>query len=66
MKGKSTVYVTKEDKDKLLKHIKEINHILEKYPYTNDYSDHFITTMTRVKNSCLEAEKSIGRLNVIM
>ena len=43
------VRASKEDKESLLSHIGAIQEILEKYPYTNDYSVHFVTSMSRVK-----------------
>ena len=42
----SAVVISKEDKEKLQKNCE----ILDKYPYSNDCSDHFVTSMTRVKN----------------
>lgn len=64
MNRKSTVYVAKEDKDLLQKHCEEIEKILEKYPFSNDFSDNFVTTMTRVKNSFSEMKSSIQCLDV--
>lgn len=43
------VRASKEDKESLLCHIGSIQEILKKYPYTNDYSIHFVTSMSRVK-----------------
>ena len=60
----STVYVTKEDKEELVKHINAINEILNKYPYSNDHSDHFVTTMSRAKTLSRDALKWIGYLDV--
>lgn len=60
----STVYVTKEDKEELVKHINAINEILNKYPYSNDHSDHFVTTMSMAKNLSKDALKWIGYLDV--
>ena len=60
----STVYVTKEDKEELVKHINAINEILNKYPYSNDHSDYFITTMSRAKTLSRDALKWIGYLDV--
>lgn len=60
----STVYVTKEDKEELVKHIDAVNKILNKYPYSNDYSDHFVTTMSRAKTFSKDAQQWIGYLDV--
>lgn len=64
MRRDSTVYVTNEDKEELIKYIDAINEILNKYPYSNDYSDHFVTTMSRAKSFSKDAQKWIGYLDV--
>ena len=64
MNRKSTVYVSKEDKELLQKHWEEIEKILEKYPYSNDRSDNFVTTMTRVKSSFSSMKSFIQWLDV--
>ena len=48
---KNTVYVSKKDKEKILKNCKEIEEILEKYPASFDYSDYFVPTMMHVKGN---------------
>ena len=60
----STVYVTREDKEKLIKHINAINKILNKYPYSNNHLDPFITTMSRVKTLSRDAQQWIECLDV--
>ena len=62
---KSTVFVSKEDKDKLQKSCQEIKTILEKYPSSNDYSEQFITTMSRVKNYFSFLNEWIDYLDVV-
>ncbi len=64
MNRTSTVYVSKEDKKLLQKYSEEIGKILEKYPYSNDYSEHFVTTMTRLKNAFSELSHEIDLLDV--
>ena len=64
MNRTSTVYITKEEKEELVKHIEVINNILDKYPYSNDYSDHFVTTMSRAKSFSKDAQKWIEYLDV--
>ena len=64
MSRKSTVYVSKEDKELLQKHCEEIEKILKKYPYSNDYSIHFVTTMSRTKNSFNDMKSSIECLEI--
>ena len=64
MNRKSTVYVSKEDKELLQKHCEEIEKILEKYTYSNDRSDNFVTTMTRVKSSFSSMKSFIQWLDV--
>ena len=54
-----TVRVSKEDKEALLYHIGAIQSILEKYPYTNDYSVNFVTSMSRVKTMAESLSKWI-------
>ena len=48
---KNTVYVSKKDKEKILKNCEEIEKILEKYPGSFDYSDSFIPKMIHVKRN---------------
>jgi len=64
MDRKSTVYVTVEDKEKLQQLISEIGVILEPYPYSNDYSDHFVTTMSRTKGAYEGLKHNIDLLDV--
>lgn len=64
MERTSTVYVSKEDKEKLEMYAERIGEILNKYPYSNDYSDHFVTAMTDVKNSYNQMKKSIRWLKI--
>lgn len=64
MNRTSTVYVSKEDKKLLQKYSEEIGKILEKYPYSNDYSEHFVTTMTRLRNTFSELSHEIDLLDV--
>lgn len=45
----NTVYVSKEDKEKILKNCAEIKKILDKYPASYDYSESIIPTMMHVK-----------------
>lgn len=53
------VRASKEDKEALLHHIGAIQSILEKYPYTNDYSVHFVTSMSRAKTMAESLSKWI-------
>ncbi len=64
MSRKSTVYISKEDKESLQKYCEEIGKILEKYPYSNDFSDNFVTTITHVKNSFSTMKSSITCLEI--
>ena len=48
---KSEVLIELEDKKRLLKLLSEAQTILDKYPYSNDHSDNFITAMSRAKTS---------------
>ena len=64
MERTSTVYVLKEDKEKLEMYAERIGEILNKYPYSNDYSDHFVTAMTDVKNSYHDMKTSIRWLEI--
>ena len=48
---KSEVLIEFEDKKRLLELLSEAKTILDKYPYSNDYSDHVITAMSRAKSS---------------
>ena len=60
----STVVISKEDKEKLQKNCEEIEKILDKYPYSNDCSDHFVTSMTRVKNYFSDFKEWVNFLEV--
>lgn len=44
------VLITKKDKERLIKLVKEANAILEKYEYSSDYSQHTITCIGRAKS----------------
>lgn len=61
---KSTVYVSKEDKEALQKNCEEIEKILEKYPYSNDFSDNCVTNMTRIKTFSHELKSCIELLKI--
>ena len=56
------VRASKDDKESLLYHIGAIQEILKKYPYTNDYSVHFVTSMSRVKTMAGSLAEWIGIL----
>lgn len=56
------VIISKSDKIKILNYIKQINEILDKYPYDNDSQAHTITNMSRAKCAAHEAEKWISYL----
>ena len=58
------VICNKEDKEKLLYLINEIKKILDKYPYSSDYSVHTVTGMCRAKNSCSELQRDIETLYI--
>ena len=45
----NTVYVSKEDKEKILKNCAEIKKILDKYPASYDYSESIMPTMIHAK-----------------
>ena len=62
---KSSVLVSKEDKERLQKNCEEIKEILEKYPYSNERSDNFPTSMSRVKNYFFDLNEWINLLEVI-
>lgn len=64
MERKSTVYISKEDKEMLKKHCEKIEEILEKYPYSNDSSDNFITTMSRLKTTFKETKQCVNLIKV--
>lgn len=64
MDRKSEVYVTQEDKEKLSLYIEKIKQITDKYPYSNDYSNHFATTISRIKGDVAELHEWIGYLDV--
>ena len=64
MEKDTTVYVSKEDKEELIKHIYAINDILSKYPYSNNNIDTFMTTMSRAKTLSKDAQKWIEYLDV--
>lgn len=51
MDRKSEVYISQKDKDRLQELITEIGSILEQYPYSDDYSEQFLSTMTRAKST---------------
>ena len=61
---KSSVLVSKEDKERLQKSCEEIKEILEKYPYSYDRSDNFITSMVRVKNYFFDFNEWVNLLEV--
>ncbi len=64
MYEKSEVKISKKDKDSLIKNMDEIKRILNKYPYSNDYSFNFVTAMTRVKNAADDLDHWIGILDI--
>ena len=58
------VPVTKEDKEKILAHLKEITEILDKYEYSSEYVE-WITTMDRVKTAAQEFSNWAKLLHLI-
>lgn len=56
------VAVTKEDKAELETLILKINEILNKYPYSSDYSCNMVSAMSRAKNFSIDAKEWIGYL----
>lgn len=57
------VYVSKEDKDRLVELLGEANEILEKYPYFSKPDCHCITTMSRAKGFVKDANQWCGYLH---
>ena len=51
------VYVSKEDKDRLVELLGEANAILNKYPYFSKSDCNCVTTMSRAKSSVKEANQ---------
>lgn len=59
------IYVDKIDKEIMLQKIREINQILEKYPYFKEGTHyHTVTTISRAKTAGKQAEESIRLLYV--
>ena len=59
------IYVNKTDKEIMLQKIKEINQILEKYPYFKEGTHcNTVTTISRAKSAGKQAEESIRLLYV--
>jgi hypothetical protein len=56
------VLIEKQDKEILLSNIKKINDILDKYPYSTNYSLDTATCMGRVKCLSRDAEQWIELL----
>lgn len=59
---KNEVSVSEDDKKRLVSLIREVNEILEKYPYSSDYSQHTVTSISRAKSYSKEAETWINLL----
>ena len=55
------VIILEDDKIKILDYIRQINEILDKYPYENGRA-HTVTTMSRAKSAAHEAEEWISYL----
>lgn len=58
------VPVTKEDKERILAHWKEITEILDKYKYFSEYTE-WATTMSRVKSAAYQFSEWVELLHVI-
>ena len=57
------VLIEKSDKEKIIKLINEINEILEKYPYQNQFNAaNTVTVMSRAKTAVKEAKHNIESL----
>lgn len=56
---KSEVLIELEDKKRLLALLSEAKAILDKYPYSNDHSDHLIAVMSRAKTSVQELTTAV-------
>lgn len=62
MAFKNEVFISNDDKQRLVSLINEINEILEKYPYSSDYTHHTVTTMSMAKSHSKDAETWIKLL----
>lgn len=56
------VIISESDKIKILDYIRQVNAILDKYPYDSDSQAHTVTNMSRAKSAAHEAEKWINYL----
>ena len=61
---KAEVEVEPADKESLVALLNEADEILSKYPYSNDHSIHYVTTMSRAKSGVSEAAKWCSYLHV--
>jgi len=57
------VIITTQDKETLLANIKNINNILNKYPYSSNYDLNTVTSISRAKSLSKEAEIWIDLLH---
>lgn len=59
------VFIEPKDKERLIELLTEANSILNKYPYSSDYSHHTVTSMSRAKTQVNQAMNQVKRLYTI-
>lgn len=55
--NKAEVLVENSEKEELVKLLTQADNLLSKYEYSNDYSIHYVTVMSRAKSAVAEAKK---------